>query len=515
MTHGRYPHTDYSLPQRHGAGVYTFAEGHTLSCTWRYNILHGEGVYTHAQSGKSSHRRYVDGVCIQPITHTSSVLSSLLPSTSVQQSSEAERPSHEARITGAPEEEQDMAAQAAGRVVGNDVAKRRVMSGSSSLTMLTRRRARRGGGGGGVVVHHHASREKEEAATAAVTSNSNSKEALVRSDSGGVLCGPTRRSAACRERRTRAADHADNNNEVEGTGAARREAAEHPTAPPMSVSVSNLNKTTRTNTAIQTHSTPPPRRTSTRRGHRYVHDSAHPPLPSDVSGTTTRDGKSEEPRRRVKRMTTAAASAADDTRASVPSSSLSSSPSSSVSPRACSPACSAAACASVQTFRHAIVDLRHSPTTPTPPFRGARRNSTRIAEVHSLGRNSGDGDTAEEADAVFAPLDAAVFRPVTRRSEAADNSEEGELMTHACALRSRREDRIHALTEEMRRINEEVWQRRVVESSWQGDPAGVPARVTERLAKLREMRRDTAQRLLRALDAEEPVATGHTMRQQQ
>lgn len=47
--------------QRHGQGVYTFVEGNELQCTWRHNVLHGPGVYTSADGAKTE-RSYTDGV---------------------------------------------------------------------------------------------------------------------------------------------------------------------------------------------------------------------------------------------------------------------------------------------------------------------------------------------------------------------------------------------------------------------------------------------------------------------
>ncbi|KAG5490379.1 hypothetical protein JKF63_00499 [Porcisia hertigi] len=47
--------------QRHGRGVYKFVEGNKLCCTWRHNILHGAGTYTSAD-GVRTERSYADGV---------------------------------------------------------------------------------------------------------------------------------------------------------------------------------------------------------------------------------------------------------------------------------------------------------------------------------------------------------------------------------------------------------------------------------------------------------------------
>ncbi|RNF11809.1 MORN Repeat Containing 1 protein [Trypanosoma conorhini] len=53
------------LPLRHGKGVYTFIEGNVLECTWKRNVLHGDGVYTTA-TGDRSTRSYIDGVLRAP-----------------------------------------------------------------------------------------------------------------------------------------------------------------------------------------------------------------------------------------------------------------------------------------------------------------------------------------------------------------------------------------------------------------------------------------------------------------
>lgn len=50
----------YAL-QRHGRGTYKFIEGNRLVCTWRHNILHGAGTYTTAE-GVQTERKYADGV---------------------------------------------------------------------------------------------------------------------------------------------------------------------------------------------------------------------------------------------------------------------------------------------------------------------------------------------------------------------------------------------------------------------------------------------------------------------
>ncbi|KPA80549.1 hypothetical protein ABB37_04755 [Leptomonas pyrrhocoris] len=55
----------YNL-QRHGQGVYAFVEGNQLRCTWRHNVLHGAGVYTSAD-GVKTERTYADGVLVNDI----------------------------------------------------------------------------------------------------------------------------------------------------------------------------------------------------------------------------------------------------------------------------------------------------------------------------------------------------------------------------------------------------------------------------------------------------------------
>ncbi|KAG5474122.1 hypothetical protein CUR178_04233 [Leishmania enriettii] len=47
--------------QRHGRGTYKFVEGNQLRCTWRHNVLHGAGAYTSAD-GVQTERNYADGV---------------------------------------------------------------------------------------------------------------------------------------------------------------------------------------------------------------------------------------------------------------------------------------------------------------------------------------------------------------------------------------------------------------------------------------------------------------------
>lgn len=49
------------VPHRHGEGVFTFIEGNVLACTWKHNVLHGQGTYT-TSTGEVSTRSYVDGV---------------------------------------------------------------------------------------------------------------------------------------------------------------------------------------------------------------------------------------------------------------------------------------------------------------------------------------------------------------------------------------------------------------------------------------------------------------------
>ncbi|EPY19128.1 Protein kinase domain containing protein [Strigomonas culicis] len=49
-------------PQRHGKGIFTFVEGNVLECTWKHNVLHGEGKYRAAGSQEVAIRQYVDGV---------------------------------------------------------------------------------------------------------------------------------------------------------------------------------------------------------------------------------------------------------------------------------------------------------------------------------------------------------------------------------------------------------------------------------------------------------------------
>ena len=56
----------YNL-QRHGQGLYSFVEGNQLQCTWRHNVLHGAGVYTTAD-GTKTERAYVDGVLANDTT---------------------------------------------------------------------------------------------------------------------------------------------------------------------------------------------------------------------------------------------------------------------------------------------------------------------------------------------------------------------------------------------------------------------------------------------------------------
>ncbi|KAK7200097.1 MORN repeat [Novymonas esmeraldas] len=47
--------------QRHGSGTYRFVEGNRLRCTWRHNVLHGGGTYT-SSDGVQTERHYADGV---------------------------------------------------------------------------------------------------------------------------------------------------------------------------------------------------------------------------------------------------------------------------------------------------------------------------------------------------------------------------------------------------------------------------------------------------------------------
>ncbi|KAI5685021.1 MORN repeat [Leishmania braziliensis] len=49
--------------QRHGHGTYKFVEGNQLRCTWRHNVLHGAGTYT-SSDGVQTERKYVDGVLV-------------------------------------------------------------------------------------------------------------------------------------------------------------------------------------------------------------------------------------------------------------------------------------------------------------------------------------------------------------------------------------------------------------------------------------------------------------------
>ncbi|KAH9598967.1 MORN motif [Trypanosoma melophagium] len=49
------------MPLRHGHGVFKFHEGNILECTWKRNVLHGEGTYT-TSTGDKSKRSYVEGV---------------------------------------------------------------------------------------------------------------------------------------------------------------------------------------------------------------------------------------------------------------------------------------------------------------------------------------------------------------------------------------------------------------------------------------------------------------------
>ncbi|KPI90679.1 hypothetical protein ABL78_0115 [Leptomonas seymouri] len=69
----------YTL-QRHGEGVYAFVEGNQLRCTWRHNVLHGAGIYT-AADGTKTERTYADGVLANdtamPSVGTSGGLSSV------------------------------------------------------------------------------------------------------------------------------------------------------------------------------------------------------------------------------------------------------------------------------------------------------------------------------------------------------------------------------------------------------------------------------------------------------
>ncbi|CBZ35908.1 hypothetical protein, conserved [Leishmania donovani] len=47
--------------QCHGRGTYKFVEGNQLHCTWRHNVLHGAGTYT-SSDGVKTERNYADGV---------------------------------------------------------------------------------------------------------------------------------------------------------------------------------------------------------------------------------------------------------------------------------------------------------------------------------------------------------------------------------------------------------------------------------------------------------------------
>ncbi|EKF33011.1 hypothetical protein MOQ_003129, partial [Trypanosoma cruzi marinkellei] len=58
---GEFADSGKPLPMRHGRGVYTFIEGNVLQCTWKRNVLHGDGIYT-TSTGDQSTRSYVDGV---------------------------------------------------------------------------------------------------------------------------------------------------------------------------------------------------------------------------------------------------------------------------------------------------------------------------------------------------------------------------------------------------------------------------------------------------------------------
>lgn len=53
---------NYTL-QRHGKGVYSFVEGNHLRCTWQHNVLNGAGVYV-TSTGEQTSRNYVDGVLV-------------------------------------------------------------------------------------------------------------------------------------------------------------------------------------------------------------------------------------------------------------------------------------------------------------------------------------------------------------------------------------------------------------------------------------------------------------------
>eukprot|EP00796_Vickermania_ingenoplastis_P000475 gene475-255_t len=58
-------------PQRHGKGVYKFVEGGELRCTWKHNVLHGEGTHR-AATGEVTERCYVDGIVSKKLGGSSS-----------------------------------------------------------------------------------------------------------------------------------------------------------------------------------------------------------------------------------------------------------------------------------------------------------------------------------------------------------------------------------------------------------------------------------------------------------
>ncbi|GET90458.1 hypothetical protein, conserved [Leishmania tarentolae] len=58
---GQQKHQSLFHLQCHGRGTYKFVEGNQLCCTWRHNVLHGVGTYTSSE-GVHTERHYADGV---------------------------------------------------------------------------------------------------------------------------------------------------------------------------------------------------------------------------------------------------------------------------------------------------------------------------------------------------------------------------------------------------------------------------------------------------------------------
>lgn len=406
----------YSL-QRHGKGVYTFVEGNQLQCTWRHNVLHGAGVYTSAD-GVRTERTYTDGVLSNDIVVSSVGASGGLGSVGAGGS---------VGNVFTPENEFP-------NTLSADALKSRMPDAPQNLNQhqqqqQPRKRApfsfvRRG--------------EARQASTAGAASSASPRAGPTAASDGGNGREP---SASRGVRRT------PPTTSISPAAAAAAEATQSPKK-------ENAARTpTRGTTAAAAAVGTAPATVTSAPGATTAHKYSlrrHPSSQASSNGSTPPPPSSSTPEGGDN---SSGGGGGGTTKRSSTSATSASPPSKSVY---------------LTRFQAGIRQLDNEPPqqrSPSPSMSGASARTSPTASGPARRRLStalaAGRDQQRQQDGA----------PLPRQQRQTPVTLEGslkEMMKEACAIRSSREDEIHLLTEEMRQLNERIWQLRYVIANGDG-----------------------------------------------